>query len=390
MKRVLLLVAALFMVAGVASAQVCFNIEPTTAGEGDDVNLTITVDGEDSYVHHINWWNAAGSDTWDYENGDTVTINLTADMLASDGSHLEYGDSWTAFDIVGGEGLPETWADLVAAGGVQEEGCEAAPPPGDLCDCDWEAVLEEFLDTGYDWLWDEEELFPNINWELMDTLTITGTVAVGETVVVSHEGFWDLMHLATADCEPVVGWDNGMWGTWDIEDPGDISIPNELYAGSPAFGETLREDHFGLWITAFWGDGDNIPFLLCPAGAAPPEPASPVQIAGPYKAEEGDDVTLVMELDGVEAVSQQWKKNGEDLEGETGTELALVGVSEDDEGDYTVVIDDGEEALVEIESDPHVLLIFPVGAVPLAGGLGLGLLAGAFALAGAVTIRRKK
>jgi hypothetical protein len=122
-----------------------------------------------------------------------------------------------------------------------------------------------------------------------------------------------------------------------------------------------------------------------------------VDIEGPHKANEGDDVTLTTVLDpltDIDPSSYQWYKDGEALEGETGTELALIGVTVDDSGEYSVVVDDGEgggdAAYALFESRGHTVMVFPVGGAPLAGGLGLGLLVGACALAGVVSIRRKK
>jgi hypothetical protein len=250
------------------------------------------------------------------------------------------------------------------------------------CDCDWEAIPDDpaWEDGGYGWLGDAGELWPNMNWELMDTLTITGEVAVGETVVLSHEGFWDLMHVATWDCEPVVGWDAGMWAIWDIEDPADITIPSDLYGGSPAYGDTLEERHFGLWITAFWGDGDNIPFVLCPAAAAPEFSA---RITGPHNADPGDSVVLTVVTDGIDSPTYLWG------DATTASTLDLGVVDAGDTGVYTCTVNgtvDGDP----IDPIAASFTLWVGVATPLAGGLGLGLLAGACALAGAVSIRRKK
>ena len=89
------------------------------------------------------------------------------------------------------------------------------------------------------------------------------------------------------------------------------------------------------------------------------------------------------------APSYAWSKDGADL----GVSLATLNVGsvvEEDAGTYTV------EAEGTVEGDPataeegHQVVVYEVGEAPLAGGLGLGLMAGACALAGAVAIRRKK
>ena len=441
MKRLLLLVAALLMAVGVAYGQTCIFLEPSDAGVGEDIELTLMLDGSMSPVVHWNW--GAGMETWGDPEAEPpivedAIIAVTQVQLDSDGGHLEHG-VWeqVQFDEEGFDPTYGTFAEALAAGGVGTPDCDfGGAPPGDcsavvLLDFegadtytevwDWSGVLDDDFETDY--VSDAPEGSDTAATWVASTGEDNGSEMVrwwetpNDLSAYSYFNFYCKFSAdPTAESGVWIGveGDDGGCGIW-VEDI--TSLPNftvgEWFYVSYSF-ETLLEDTWDTWPTdfsehtvlVFWfeqwvGDGFDVSIDYVTAsntadcgmiGAVgpPPVPASPVQVTGPYKAEEGDDVTFGIALDGIEAVSQQWKKDGEDLEGETGTELALVGVTIDDSGEYMVVIDDGEEALVEIESDPHVLLIFPVGAVPLAGGLGLGLLAGACALAGAVTIRRKK
>ena len=124
----------------------------------------------------------------------------------------------------------------------------------------------------------------------------------------------------------------------------------------------------------------------------PPAPPSPISVSGKHKDVAGANVTLSAALSGGVEGDLQWKKDGEDLEGETGADLELLAVTTvttDDTGVYSVTVDTGDKAYEVFESAGHLLWITET-ALPLAGGLGLGLIAGACALAGAVSIRRKK
>jgi hypothetical protein len=274
----------------------------------------------------------------------------------------------------------QVWFDHWTFTDTPEEGMLDGAP-GEACDCDFLAIA---LDHTYDWEGIDALLPDAIEGEV----TIEGTVEVGGSVLVSAPcaDFHDMAQLVHSDCTPT----EEQWRTWDFDTCEDIEIPGDLL--NPGGETTLAEDHFGLW--AFWSNGDLYLFELCPEAAPPPEPAPPVDIEGPHKANEGDDVTLTTVLTDIDPSSYQWYKDGEALEGETGTELALIGVTVDDSGEYSVVVDDGEgggdAAYALFESRGHTVMVFPVGGAPLAGGLGLGLLVGACALAGVVSIRRKK
>ena len=132
------------------------------------------------------------------------------------------------------------------------------------------------------------------------------------------------------------------------------------------------------------------------AGFAPPPPTYGVAIVSSEGSgvTVGSDVTFGIELTDIEtADAVQWSYEGEDLQGETGESLVLLDVQLEDSGTYGVTVTftpvgGGDAAYDEVSDD--ILLWVLSAEAPLAGGLGLGLLAGACALAGVVAIRRKK
>ena len=52
----------------------------------------------------------------------------------------------------------------------------------------------------------------------------------------------------------------------------------------------------------------------------------------------GESVTFSVVATGTEPLSYQWRKDGQILSGEDGTDLTLSNVTEQDEGDYDVVV----------------------------------------------------
>lgn len=103
----------------------------------------------------------------------------------------------------------------------------------------------------------------------------------------------------------------------------------------------------------------------------------------------GSDVSVTAVFNGT-AISYVWKKEGEVLVDETGATLEILNAQAGDAGNYsvTVTFDDGEKAITDLTKT----FVLDVGyyPVPVAGMLGLSLLAGACAVAGAAGIRRRK
>jgi hypothetical protein len=157
--------------------------------------------------------------------------------------------------------------------------------------------------------------------------------------------------------------------------------------------EMLEAD--GLWM---WGTDDAVDLWLdlpdflaggdcdpCCVGAAA---EVSVSISGPHILDIGDPLVLEAAAEGFDEVTAwEWWKDGGIL-AETSDTLTVASATADDSGTYTAVAI-GTVGGEPVESEASFLVM--VGyATPLAGGLGLGLMAGACALAGAVAIRRKK
>ncbi len=72
---------------------------------------------------------------------------------------------------------------------------------------------------------------------------------------------------------------------------------------------------------------------------------------------------------------------------QTGSSLIINNITGADEGSYRVTVTVGGGSAT---SAPFFVDVIPAGALPLAGGLGIAVLAGACAMAGGVVIRRKR
>ncbi len=103
--------------------------------------------------------------------------------------------------------------------------------------------------------------------------------------------------------------------------------------------------------------------------------------------EVGTNYTLSVAVTrGNEPITYQWRKDGADIAGATTPSYELVNLTEADTGGYTCVITD---AITSVTTRSIFIRVWPA-PLPVSGALGLGLLAGAFALAGATVIRSKK
>lgn len=214
-------------------------------------------------------------------------------------------------------------------------------------------------------------------------ICLTGTIAAGEEVTVvmfSPDGevdpdWWELGTRT----------DQGWVGDYTyIGDSPTFELTQAMLDGSLEFinGEPEVFVHY---------NGDDL--CECEGGEPAPSGGPTATISGNHRPLVGQDVTLEVILDGVDDPdpTYSWSKDGGGEIG-TGDTLELLTVTEDDTGDYSVVVtyDDGggDAAYAELEATTYVWVT--AAGLPLAGGLGLGLLAGACALAGAVSIRRKK
>ncbi|HOQ89497.1 MAG TPA: immunoglobulin domain-containing protein [Candidatus Hydrogenedentes bacterium] len=124
------------------------------------------------------------------------------------------------------------------------------------------------------------------------------------------------------------------------------------------------------------------------AAQTPPDIFPSVSITGPARVriEEGATLTLNTSVRNVTgSISYQWFKDSAPLAGQTGSSLIIPNVTSADAGSYTVQIDVPDKSIYI--SDPVIVQVF--AELPVAGGLGLALVAGACALAGIAGMRRK-
>ena len=201
---------------------------------------------------------------------------------------------------------------------------------------------------------------------------------------------------------------------------GDIEI---LCDGVPATGQggdisgngfTNREiyDWF-IQVNPAMTVAEYVALALDPATVVPAK----VAITGGGTATVGEDVTLTAGVSnvasGYSAASYTWYKwevTGQECQdppdcndmcdtydwvvipGETGSALVITAAQLADSGKYAcdVEMDDGTKAVTGTIMASATLVVADVPGVPVGGALGLTLLAGACALAGAVGIRRRK
>jgi hypothetical protein len=119
----------------------------------------------------------------------------------------------------------------------------------------------------------------------------------------------------------------------------------------------------------------------------PPPVAEKVIILGAGTYEEGMALELKAVAVNCEALDYAWLKDGAPIALATGSSLSIPVLALTDAGTYACNINIADKAL--IESLPVTVVVAPAGSLPIAGGLGLALLAGACALGGAGGLRRR-
>jgi hypothetical protein len=124
------------------------------------------------------------------------------------------------------------------------------------------------------------------------------------------------------------------------------------------------------------------------AAVFPPPVAEKVIIIGAGTYEEGTALELKAVAVNCEALDYAWLKDGAPIAAATGSSLSIPVLALADAGTYACNINIADKAL--IESLPVTVVVAPAGSLPIAGGLGLALLAGACALGGVGSIRRRK
>ncbi len=123
----------------------------------------------------------------------------------------------------------------------------------------------------------------------------------------------------------------------------------------------------------------------------PPATVPRVIIMGAGTAEVGSALELTAAALNCAAADYQWFKDGNPLAPETASSLIIPVLALTDAGSYVCRIHTVAKAPGDvIDSNPVVVNVVPAGSLPIAGGLGLALLAGACALGGVGSIRRRK
>ncbi|MBW7864604.1 MAG: hypothetical protein GX580_17325 [Candidatus Hydrogenedens sp.] len=189
----------------------------------------------------------------------------------------------------------------------------------------------------------------------------------------------------------------GLLGDLGINPPeGGIS---SITTGVPQLGPLGDADGDGFsnrreynWFKSVYpGDPAAVIAAQLDSSQTPPLDQPDVVVRGGGKYEVGSRVELkavFINTDG-EGATFQWYKQGVEIPDATGSSLLFLNTLQSDEGWYYVVATLPDKA-TELVSAITFITLVPVGSLPVAGGLGLALLAGGCALAGAVGIRRRK
>jgi hypothetical protein len=126
------------------------------------------------------------------------------------------------------------------------------------------------------------------------------------------------------------------------------------------------------------------------AAQTPPVQTAKVIVLGGGIKQADTDLELTANALNCTPLTFQWSKDTTPIASASGSSFSIQGLQASDSGSYVCTITIDAKATVEINSAPVVVDVVPVGSVPIAGGLGLALLAGACALGGVGSIRRRK
>jgi hypothetical protein len=141
-----------------------------------------------------------------------------------------------------------------------------------------------------------------------------------------------------------------------------------------------------IWVMG--GKGANDTYYNDVWYSAIPEPRAEITgVTHNGWVEEGQSLTLTMQTaDTSGTVTYQWRKNGVDLPGETGTSLTITDLTADDAGTYVCRVTDESKAI--FDSPGVVIQVFPEGALPVGGVVGVLVLLAAFGVVGMRRFRR--
>ncbi len=193
-------------------------------------------------------------------------------------------------------------------------------------------------------------------------------------------------------------------------DPADFTFLPELVADADADGDGFsnRQEYNAFTPDVCAAKGtETFPVaaldpLIFPSGTEGEPEGEPgegsVAISGDTMLEVGDDISLAVVSSGLTPpVTYQWRKNGAAMPGRVLPTLVINNICDgsvscggvDDGGVYDVVVNDGSSKTQYIAPAIEVR-VFPLGGVPVAGGIGLGVLALAGLAGGMAAIRKRR
>jgi len=153
---------------------------------------------------------------------------------------------------------------------------------------------------------------------------------------------------------------------------------------------TLEATTAGVHNVGYELEGEEfnrIALAAAAIGPAGPSVNLSLDVEGATFTEEGGSITL--SANDTMSAPFQWQLDGGDLGGETNGTLSLSPTTTGDSGVYTLDFEFDDGAKVPMTSNPVSVSIFPAGALPVAGIMGLGVLALLGAVGGTVAMRRR-
>ncbi|HOV33112.1 MAG TPA: immunoglobulin domain-containing protein [Candidatus Hydrogenedens sp.] len=127
-----------------------------------------------------------------------------------------------------------------------------------------------------------------------------------------------------------------------------------------------------------------------PGYVPPAEDKIKIYPSGNIQVEEGGTIDLRVELGSsiVEPYSLTWTHNGTEISGEVQTRLTIRDVTNADAGIYQCVATDSSKGM--FASDTVTVMILPEGSIPVATGIGLGIVTALCSVGGVMVLRRRK